>query len=104
MHKKDDLDRIIRVLEQQIPLCGHGEDDCIDVNMTADDCEKIVGWLKRLQKNGYVKLLPCKCGCNRRQHWIGLREYTLRCKNCWFEVSGKNDADVRRRWNDAVSK
>ena len=52
------------------------------------------------------KLLPCKCGCTRREHWFGNkpdRRAILICKKCGFEVGGKNQADVRRKWNAAVA-
>lgn len=50
-------------------------------------------------------LLPCKCGCERREHWFsGNFEMPemLKCMKCGFAVKGKNKADVRREWNKAV--
>ena len=51
------------------------------------------------------KLLPCKCGCKRREHWTGLTSNNseiLKCCRCGFEVGGKNEIDVHKKWNEAV--
>jgi len=51
------------------------------------------------------KLLPCKCGCKKREHWIGCRSTNaeiLKCCKCGFEVAGKNVIDVHKKWNEAV--
>ena len=51
------------------------------------------------------RLLPCKCGCKRREHWVGStpedREILI-CQKCRFRVGGKSVADVHRKWNEAV--
>ena len=56
---------------------------------------------KQPKKKKRERLLPCKCGCNRREHWYGDGE-SLKCKKCGFTVKGKNEADVIREWNKAV--
>jgi len=51
------------------------------------------------------KLLPCKCGCNRREHWCGTnpnRAEILICKKCGFKVAGRNEIDVHKKWNEAI--
>lgn len=50
------------------------------------------------------RLLPCKCGCKRREHWYGINERSeiLKCCKCGFEVAGKNEIDVHSKWNKAV--
>ena len=49
-------------------------------------------------------LLPCKCGCKRREHWYGINERSkiLKCYKCGFEVAGKNEIDVHKAWNKAI--
>lgn len=52
-------------------------------------------------------MLPCKCGCKLREHWYGNKkgyECTLVCKRCGFEIYGKNETDVIRKWNEAVKR
>lgn len=55
----------------------------------------------------YEKLIPCVCGCNRRDHFYGWKNgediVTLRCKRCGKEAPGRNEADARRNWNNAMS-
>ena len=51
------------------------------------------------------KMLPCKCGCKRREHWYGSsydNSEGLKCTKCGFEVWGNNAIDVIRKWNEAV--
>ena len=56
------------------------------------------------------KLLPCTCGCNRREHWSGFDadkgewEEGLRCKKCGKEVWGASEAEVRKEWNKMIKK
>lgn len=55
------------------------------------------------------KMLPCKCGCKRREHgyrFVGSNENSegLICKKCGFEVWEKNATDVIRKWNEAVTQ
>ena len=53
-------------------------------------------------KRESLAMLPCKCGCVRREHWYGNDTEALVCKRCGFKVVGKNGADVIRNWNEAV--
>lgn len=53
------------------------------------------------------KLLPCLCGCTRRNHWITYNKYgtklkTYRCVRCDREASGRTDREARRNWNAMV--
>lgn len=73
-----------------VPMCEYHGGRCDEVQ----PCGRIV-------KKKRERLLPCKCGCNRREHWYGDGE-TLKCKKCGFTVKGKNEADVIREWNKAV--
>lgn len=53
------------------------------------------------------KLLPCICGCKRREHWYSSAENSreiLKCSKCGFEVGGKNEIDVHKKWNGAVTQ
>ena len=62
---------------------------------------------KLTKKNESMRMLPCKCGGKRREHWYSPNDEMpeeLRCEKCGFSVSGKNRVDVIRRWNIAVSK
>ena len=51
------------------------------------------------------RLLPCKCGCKRREHWYDIGECSeiLKCYKCGLEVTGKNEIDVHAKWNKAVT-
>lgn len=52
----------------------------------------------------YERLLPCTCGCNRREHWVSAKgDSILKCMKCGRTVYGKNDADVRFQWNMEVT-
>ena len=57
-------------------------------------------------KNKHEKLLPCTCGCNRREHWSKWVDdgtlTGLKCKKCGKLVWGKNEEDARREWNKAI--
>ena len=53
------------------------------------------------------RLLPCKCGCKRREHWFGGTEENreiLKCIKCGFTVYEKNEIDVRKAWNKAINE
>lgn len=53
------------------------------------------------------RLLPCKCGCKRREHWISAdpdNREILKCMICGFEVSGKDEIDVHKKWNEAMKQ
>lgn len=52
------------------------------------------------------KLLPCVCGCKRREHWVRfVRGDTYRiigCKKCEREAMGRTDREVRHNWNEMI--
>lgn len=54
----------------------------------------------------HVKLEPCFCGCNRRQHmsrWTGTEALTiLRCTKCGREASGRSEQEARENWNRMI--
>lgn len=103
------LDKVIKAFEK----CISNEDDCCnDCPYDSDNeqsCLEIaIKDALELLKEKYKpresrKMLPCKCGCNRREHWYGTRD-VLKCTKCGFEVWGKNTSDVRRKWNEAVKQ
>lgn len=68
------------------------------------EAEKLGYYL--VKKNKKPKMLPCVCGCKRRDHWFigGDSEYKrmLKCKKCDIEVYGKNDIDVINKWNEMI--
>ena len=52
-------------------------------------------------------MLPCKCGCKRREHWLSAdreKPEGLKCMKCGFNVWGANQTDVIRQWNKAVQE
>ena len=52
-------------------------------------------------------MLPCKCGCKRREHWLSAsseKPEGLKCMKCGFKVWGTNQTDVIRQWNKAVQE
>lgn len=64
-------------------------------------------------KHGYIlikrnkrKLLPCKCGGNRRNHiWCGpnLTQIKLVCKKCGYEAQpGYSKYQAELNWNDEM--
>ena len=60
-----------------------------------------------LRKNdNREKLLPCICGCNRRETWYGQgdRAYILKCKVCDRESYGKTLKEARSNWNRMIVK
>ena len=60
---------------------------------------------KPVKKRESLKMLPCKCGCKRREYWCSSGEigYGLRCVKCGFSVWGRNMTDAIRKWNEEVS-
>lgn len=53
------------------------------------------------------KLLPCICGRKRMEYWSGAgseNRIILKCPKCGFKATGKNEADARRKWNEAVKE
>ena len=82
-------------------------DECIDYGGVNEAYNMAIRVLTKKVRERPERLLPCKCGCKRREHWIGCTvENTeiLKCIKCGFTVSGKNEIDVHKAWNKAVSK
>lgn len=52
------------------------------------------------------KLLPCICGCKKREHWYstGDRSIILICCKCKREASGKNEIEAHKKWNEMILK
>lgn len=84
-----------------------------DDELCEDCCYNVVNAIYQVPtisvkpKRESMAMLPCKCGCKRREHWYGNKkgyERTLVCKRCGFEVHGENDTDVIRKWNEAVKR
>lgn len=77
----------------------------VDVAVRAVDMLKAQEPKKRESR----AMLPCKCGCKRREHWFWCTPDNelceeLRCEKCGFTVTGKNQIDAIRRWNEAVKR
>lgn len=57
-------------------------------------------------KKEYEKLLPCTCGCKRREHWSKYADggimTGLKCIKCGKTVWGKSEVDARREWNRII--
>lgn len=49
-------------------------------------------------------LLPCMCGCKRRQHcrFTHSQEVYLVCCNCGRAAKGLTATDARRNWNKMI--
>ncbi len=55
----------------------------------------------------YETLLPCTCGCKRREHWgqyLGNGKYriSLVCMKCGHIAAGRTLAEARRTWNKEI--
>lgn len=74
--------------------------------MTVEELKKIANEMgyNIIKKQEYIKLLPCKCGCNQREHWYSTEGYYLVCKKCRTSVFGRTERDVRLNWNRMVSE
>ena len=49
------------------------------------------------------RFLPCLCGKNRRERWYTNNEdwsVKLVCYYCGLSVTGKNEKDAKRKWNE----
>ena len=80
-------------------------DDVNELEMAAWDALNLLQESNLIKKKERVKLLPCRCGCKRREHWFAAgndMQAILVCEKCGFEVRGKNEEDARRNWNEAV--
>lgn len=57
----------------------------------------------------YERFLPCKCGCNRRDHIYcsncktGHDYVVLKCKKCGLKAYGTNEATAKQHWNKVMS-
>ena len=55
-----------------------------------------------------VKLLPCTCGSNRREHWYmyrdGIRFKGLICHKCGKEALGKTEIEAKENWNRMIKE
>ena len=53
-----------------------------------------------------TKMIPCICGCNRREHWNsynkGVWTLELRCKRCGRSATGHTEEEVKKNWNRMV--
>ena len=54
------------------------------------------------------RLIPCTCGCKRRENWYGRKNtndaFILKCCKCGFRVSGISKIDVHKKWNEAINE
>lgn len=72
--------------------------------MTVEELKKIANEMgyNIIKKQEYIKLLPCKCGCNSREHWYGINKdnaYILICRNCRAEAQGGTEREAKLNWN-----
>lgn len=64
------------------------------------------------KKHGYhlikdpekVYLLPCVCGCNRREKWYGAHSIILKCKECGRSATGDTELEAKKQWNRMVEE
>lgn len=105
------LNKVIKAFEKHIS----NEDDCCNdcpydpdnehscLEIAIEDALELLKEKNKLRESR--KMLPCKCGCKRREHWFGAsydNPEGLKCMKCGFEVWGKNATDVIQKWNEAV--
>lgn len=77
--------------------------------MTVEELKKIANEMgyNIIKKQEYIKLLPCKCGCTRREHWYGIYKddaYILKCENCGAKAQGSTAREANLNWNRMVSE
>ena len=77
--------------------------------MTVEELKKIANEMgyNIIKKQEYIKFLPCKCGCNRREHWYGINEdnaFIFVCEKCGATAKGRTDREARLNWNRMVSE
>lgn len=85
-------------------VCPYFSDEDCYLRLTDDALELLKAKYKPRES---LAMLPCKCGCKRREHWYGTtydKTEGLRCKKCGFEVWGTSAADAIRKWNERMSK
>lgn len=98
-----DREKVIKDIEKQMSEPANEY-----VVLWFSEAEYVLELLKKQQKKARPRperLLPCKCGCKRREHWYEINERSeiLKCYKCGFEVAGKNEIDVHSKWNKAVT-
>ena len=54
-------------------------------------------------KRQYNKLIPCKCGCNKRRRVEKDGAYYIECKGCERYVVGKDVVEAVRKWNEVMT-
>lgn len=99
-----DAEKIISNFEHEVNKAyGEGWDF---VDLSTEDAKEILALLKTKYKPRELnKILPCKCGCKRREHWsLCDNPEVLRCTKCGFTICGKNATDIILKWNKAVSQ
>ena len=94
--------------------CPYGKTyECISQDREGVSLQMLCDALELLKAQEQKKkesraMLPCKCGCKRREHWYGgddpNKREQLKCERCGFTAYGKNATDVIRNWNKAVSE
>ena len=59
-----------------------------------------------IPRNEKEPLLPCICGCKRREHWYGQgdRAIILRCRVCELEAVGRTEREAYRNWNAMIRR
>lgn len=77
--------------------------------MTVEElrCESKALGYNIIKINPMEKLLPCVCGCNRREHWYVSGVFDgvkLKCMKCGREAKGRNDREVRHNWNQMIKE
>lgn len=77
--------------------------------MTVEELKKIANEMgyNIIKKQEYIKFLPCKCGCNSREHWYGVNgynNYIYICKKCGATAQGGTEREARLNWNRMVSE
>lgn len=72
--------------------------------MTVDELKQTANEMgyNIIKKQEYVRFLPCKCGCNKREHWYGVHKddaYIYICRNCGARVEGRTEKEAKLNWN-----
>lgn len=61
-----------------------------------------------IKKRVVPKMLPCTCGCKRREHWnrwdrdIRINYVILKCEKCERKAEGKDKIDAINNWNKMI--
>lgn len=56
-----------------------------------------------LVKRRYNKLVPCKCGCDKRRRVEKEGAYYIECKGCERYVVGTDVNDAVKKWNEVMT-